>query len=216
MLITSSINESGFWGLKPGGDPARYVFTIQPYYQHMVGDRSGSKILLATKHERVFRRCGGVFPPCDYLVAGPIVSASAPIDTGRRPPYQNLVLDVGMPLSLARRIDAVSGRSFDRPMVDAGEWVAAIGRVDTLFFSAPGPDEPAALCRPIEGHGVDLNPESPTFGTLMSWPLGTVPPHDPDVIGFPICFVTFEVIDAPDGARCAAEHRAPPGSPHER
>jgi hypothetical protein len=102
-----------------------------------------------------------------------------------------------MPLSLARQIDAVSGRSFDKPMVEAGEWVAAIGRVDTLFFGAPGPDEPTALCRAVEGQVVDLNPESATFGSVVSWPLGSYPPHDPDVIGCPICFVTFEVVEVP-------------------
>lgn len=196
MLITVSVTESGFWHMKPGNDNVfRLQFQLDAYYQHMVGDVPGSNILLATIQERVFRPCGGVFPPCDYLAIGPVLSASGPIERAKHQAYQHLLVDVGLPLGLDRRIGSFGGRAWDMPTVEEGEWVAAIGRVSEWGTGEPGPDEPAVVCRAIEGHGVDLNPASPTFGQVVSWPLGTCPPHDPDVIGFPICFVSFEVID---------------------
>ncbi|HEY3267808.1 MAG TPA: hypothetical protein VGM37_12830 [Armatimonadota bacterium] len=197
MIITVSAMESEFWSLKPDGRTLlRLQFQMASHYEHMVGDRPGSSILLATEKDRMFRPCGGMFPPCDYLAVGPIISASGPLERRNRSPYQRLVLDVGFALGLDHRIGAVSGRPFDKPTVEEGEWVAAVGRVSTCLGES-GPDDPWTVCRPVMGRGVDLRPEASTFGQMVNWPLGSCPPHDPDVIGFPICFVSYEALSVP-------------------
>ena len=194
MVVTASVPESGFWALTGGSSQLiETSFRLTAHYQHMVGDKPGSNIALATANERVFCPIGGVFPPCDYRAVGLIVSASSAIETSYRPSYQRLVLDVGMLLSVDRRIGSFGGRSSDKPMVESGEWMAAIGRVFCWPGEAPAPEDPITRCRPMQSSVVDLKPDSATFGSLIPWQMGTCPPQDPDVVGFPICFVSFEV-----------------------